>query len=405
VTERLALAPDFEVVLTEQGDGWSVSIQHLDASPCVAGDGAAEALLSLLRQEGDLADRWQVLRLASFPEVAGEQPVTVDQTNLSVIVGDRVNVKWLRQVRDDPQPSLAALAQLSAVGFAQMPTPYAVLTWTSPTGRVLPVAYVTEHLANAEDGWSWCVQLVRSLAAGEEADPEVNDLPRRLGQLTADLHVALATPTHVFPRPIQPAGASRVQRWHDGAYAMLEQALLIKDPATAAIVSRCAEAMTAAFDDMLADEDSLAGSPVQHIHGDLHVGQILRWKDGLAIVDFDGNPVAPSAGGVMHPAARDVAQLIRSLDHVGQVVLHRNPHLPTAPVREWLGRCRDDLLDAYRRSLQDRAMAYLLDERLLPAFELEQELRELVYAERHLPDWAFAPLGSLRDLLPPPAAD
>ena len=144
---------------------------------------------------------------------------------------------------------------------------------------------------------------------------------------------------------------------------------------------------------------------MQHIHGDLHVGQILRWKDGLAIVDFDGNPVAPSAGGVMHPAARDVAQLIRSLDHVGQVVLHRNPQLPTAPVRAWLGRCRGELLDAYRRSLQDKAMTFLLDERLLPAFELEQELRELVYAERHLPDWAYAPLGSLRDLLPPPAAD
>ena len=41
-----------------------------------------------------------------------------------------------------------------------------------------------------------------------------------------------------------------------------------------------------------------------------------------------------------------------------------------------------------------------VDERLLAAFELEQELREIVYAERHLPEWVFAPLASLRDMLP-----
>jgi maltokinase len=404
VTERLALAPGFELALTPRDGGWAVSAQRTDGAECVAGDGAAEALLQLLRHEDDLADRWQALRLASVPEVSGERAITVDQTNLSVVVGERVIVKWLRSVTDDPQPSLAALAQLSAVGFAQMPTAYAVLTWTSPTGRALPVAYVSEHLPDAEDGWTWCVDMVRALAAGAAGDPWSADLPTRIGQLAADLHVALATPNHVFPRPVQPAGASRVQRWHDGAFAMLEQALRIPDPAVAHVVSSCAEAMSTSFDEALGQDEQLAGTLVQHIHGDLHVGQILRWRDGLAIVDFDGNPVAPSGGGVMHPAARDVAQLIRSLDHVGQVVLHRNPELPTEPVRAWLDGCREELLTAYRKRLQDSAMSSLLDERLLPAFELEQELRELVYAHRHLPDWAYAPLASLRDLLSPPPA-
>ena len=62
---------------------------------------------------------------------------------------------------------------------------------------------------------------------------------------------------------------------------------------------------------------------------------------------------------------------------------------------------RGQLREAYVATLHDHAMAFLLDERLLPAFELEQELRELVYADRHLPDWAYAPRASLRDLLGP----
>ena len=87
------------------------------------------------------------------------------------------------------------------------------------------------------------------------------------------------------------------------------------------------------------------------------------------------------------------------------LVLLRHPETYPLVVRGWMSRCREEFLDAYRITLRDSGMPFVLDERLLSAFELEQELRELVYAERHLPDWAYAPLGSLRDLLPPPAAD
>ena len=30
----------------------------------------------------------------------------------------------------------------------------------------------------------------------------------------------------------------------------------------------------------------------QPVHGDLHVGQVLEWSGGLAVIDFDGNPSA-----------------------------------------------------------------------------------------------------------------
>jgi maltokinase len=400
VAERLVLGADQAVALERAGDAWTVTPQRTDGTPSRPGDGAAEALIALLRRDGALADRWQVLRLVSVPDVAGERPITVDQTNTSVVIGDRVIVKWIRSLTDQPQPSLAALAQLNAVGFDRMPTAYAVLTWTSPTGRALPVAYVSEYLDGATDGWTWCVDLVRGLVAGHDAHPWARDFPGRLGALAADLHVALATPNHVFPHPIQVAGVGRVQRWHDGAFAMLERALTVGDAEVAAVVSRRAEAITARFDECLGDDSALARTPVQHVHGDLHVGQVLRRGETLAVIDFDGNPIAGSTG-VVHPAARDVAQLICSLQHIGHVVMRRNPELDANVVREWIPLARREFLAAYRSTLQIRAMAFLLDERLLPAFELEQELRELVYADLHLPAWSYAPLATLQDLLEP----
>ena len=102
----------------------------------------------------------------------------------------------------------------------------------------------------------------------------------------------------------------------------------------------------------------------------------------------------------MHPAARDVAQMTRSLDHVGQVVLHHHPDLDPTPIREWMADSREEFLDGYRDTLQANGMGYVLDERLLGAFEFEQELRELVYAARHLPRWTYAPLGTFTEMLP-----
>ncbi len=400
MTERLSLAPGIELSLRSDDDGWQIEVTRPDGTPCGPGDGASETLIGLLQRGGTIDERWQSLRLATIPPVSGERAIAVDQTNTSVVVGETVVVKWLRTVADQPHPALAALAQLSAVGFDQTPTPYAVLTWTSASGHTLPVAYVTDYLTGAEDGWTWCVRLLKAQVLGDHADPWADDVAQRLGRLTAELHIALATPTHVFPRPVQPAGATRAQRWYDGALAMLERALLVSDPACREVVAERAEAIAACFDRDLGDDRALATSPVQHVHGDLHVGQLLRWREGLAVVDFDGNPVVAPGGGLIHPPARDVAQMLRSLAHVGRIVLLRSPETDPLAVRAWMSESRDDYLDAYRNALQESGMTVLLDERLLPAFELEQELRELVYADRHLPRWSYAPVAGLRDLLP-----
>jgi maltokinase len=137
---------------------------------------------------------------------------------------------------------------------------------------------------------------------------------------------------------------------------------------------------------------ALAGVPalgtvrVQPTHGDLHVGQVLEWTGGLAVIDFDGNPtLADDANALQQPRERDVAQMLSSIDHVGRVVARRGgPGVATA--ERWIEGAREAFLDAVGP----------LDERLLSAFEVEQECRELVYAARFLPRWRYAPMATLR---------
>jgi len=138
--------------------------------------------------------------------------------------------------------------------------------------------------------------------------------------------------------------------------------------------------------------------PSIRIHGDLHVGQILQWRDGYAVIAFDGNPTVSDAAA-RQPAARDVAQLSTSLEHVAQVAIKRRG-TPPDRAAAWAAESRAALLASYRRRLADKGRPDLLDETLLRPFEVEQECRELIYAARHLPRWRYAPMGVLRTWYP-----
>jgi maltokinase len=204
------------------------------------------------------------------------------------------------------------------------------------------------------------------------------------------LHVALATASTVFPEPIKPIS--------DPGWALAGHGVL----------NEASELARQAGDDdgrwLLAHAERLAaeiGSSARamsanaiHPHGDLHVGQVLKWRNGLAVTDFDGNPTL--TGPTLEPAARDIAQLRTSLLHVGEIANRRTDGRFRRIINEWSARSADELLYAYQRILKANGLSEIFDPRLLRAFEVEQECRELLYAARFLPRWRYAPMGVLR---------
>ncbi|MCU7728566.1 hypothetical protein ODJ79_33050 [Actinoplanes sp. KI2] len=294
-----------------------------------------------------------------------ERPITVDQTNVSVVVGERAVVKWMRTPGDARAPRL--LAHLAAAGFARTPTPHAA---AFRDGRL--VALVTAFLPEAQDGWDWCTDdLLSWLDGGPPAD-----FAPALGTLAADLHAALADyePTASVP----PSTAADT----------LAEALACDDDAWVRSIAPLIEADVAVL------SAYRSPSPSLHLHGDLHVGQILRYRGGrLAVTDFDGNPTATARP---EPAARDLAQLRTSVLHVAEIANRRTEGRHRPALLEWGRRAADDLLAAYRAGLAGHGVPQLLDEKLLRPFEVEQECRELIYAARFLPRWRYAPLGVLR---------
>jgi maltokinase len=150
------------------------------------------------------------------------------------------------------------------------------------------------------------------------------------------------------------------------------------------------------------------GTPLIDVHGDLHVGQVLRYGDppSYAITDFDGNPVLPPRErAARQPAALDAAGMMASLDHVGRVVVKRTEGVDVDVVRTWITASQSAYLAAYRGVLTDAVMIDLLDERLLRPLRVHQECKEFLYAVRHLPHWRYVPDAALADLMPSGRSD
>jgi maltokinase len=318
--------------------------------------------------------------------------INVDQSNDSVVMGEgpgAVMVKWQLDAVESP----ASDRLISLAGSGVTPDVRAVLKWMDPHGIERTILTAADYLPGAQDGWTWAVDLVRAHARGEGV--EAIEPFAVLGEMTARMHLAFAE--------------SGVETWdrcailhvHGACRADLDEAVRVIDGAEGARLrdrfDRIARRM-----DSLVEIDS---TPIIDIHGDFHIGQSLRVTDAgadrYAFVDFDGNPVlTPAERMNRQPAARDVAGMLASIDHVARVVNYRTEELDPRPAAIWIPHAQDAFLAAYQVTLSAAGQRALLDDRLLVPLMLDQECREFVYSARHLPHWRYVPDAVLTAMFP-----
>jgi len=305
----------------------------------------------------------------------GERAITVDQTNESVVVAEQVVVKWLRPPVPTPHPGVELLEFLSAQRFEHMP---AFLGAHEADDMVVAIA--TEFIPGALDGWDWFVDDVDALMRESITLHQVVDRARRMGELAAELHVALGG--------LQRSTVA-ARLYHAQAGQALHDALRLVDGPEGdrlrALVPGVEEALAPLQTDRLLS--------AHRIHGDLHAGNFLRAGDRMVITDFDGNPlVEANQRRLPQSPLRDLASLLQSIDHVGRIVVKRRHLNREADVEAAVAEAITAAHDAY-------AAHHPVDESLLMALRVAQELHEFQYAATHLPRWMYVPDAALPALL------
>ena len=201
---------------------------------------------------------------------------------------------------------------------------------------------VQTFLKGATDGWELALTSVRDLYA--EADLHADEVggdfageAHRLGMATAEVHAALAATL-----PTGRLEGKELAGLADGMRGRLDR--------TAAEVTELepyAEALRAAFDDLAGLDDPVE---VQRVHGDFHLGQVMRTLDGWKLLDFEGEPARPLAErrGLESPL-KDVAGMLRSFDYAARHLLADHPADPQREYRatEWAERNREAFCTGY----------------------------------------------------------
>jgi maltokinase len=392
----LELGLDHAVSVIQDGAGnrWVAPLTRTadGISRAVPGDGCATALIRQLAGD-DPASNFKKFHQYS-EDVTGERAITVDQTNDSVIVGERAVVKWTVRagaLGEPGSPAANRIQTLARADFEYMPLPWGTVEFLDEDTTTL-IATVTSYLADAQDGWDWAVEALSTYATGATDDMPLTSVSR-VAAIAAHMHDALGKSGVDF------ATTDLVASWRTRALAELGDALSSLDGAELTRLKSRAPRIQRAIDSL----GSCATTPLIDIHGDFHIGQILRYgaPPVYAVTDFDGSPVlSPRERISKQPAAVDIVSMLASLDHVGRVVMKRVEGADAKRVRSWTTASQQMFLDTYRESLGPARYDELIDESLFEPLRLQHELREYIYAARHLPHWKYVPDMALQDLLP-----
>ena len=336
-----------------------------------------------------------------------ERPLGLDQSNTSVVLGERLLLKAYRWLQPGLNPDLELVAFLSEeAGFTAVPPLAGYAEVVSRSRGPATVAMLQGFVTDGEDAYELVAEMVTGwlLAPGSVSVEYATEIAADIGTLTAGLHAALASAQGVPQFEPRPATRDELRGWYADARRQLDRALEV----TPGEAGRVLRELAPRIADELTVFEALATEPlVTRVHADYHLGQVLAAPDGYRIVDFEGEPTRDLEDRRAHRSPlRDVASMLRSFDHVGRSAGRRAEERNGSPLTDpgldleaWLRRSRERFLAAYRAGLRGAGAPIEIDPDLLRAFEIEKECYEFVYASTYLPEWLWAPTEGMRGLL------
>jgi maltokinase len=313
-----------------------------------------------------------------------------EQSNTSIVYGEDYILKVFRRLQPGLNPDLEVTRALADAGSVHVAPP---LAWINGDvdGQDTTLGMMQCYLRNASEGWAMATASVRDLFA--EGDLHANEVggdfaaeAERLGAATAEVHILMARTL-----PSRTAGPDDSQATARQLHERLDAAV-----ADVAELEPYADAIRHVYAEIAKLTDPV---PIQRVHGDLHLGQVLRTQDGWVLLDFEGEPARSLAErtALMSPL-RDVAGMLRSFDYASRHLLAERPgekHLAYRAA-EWADRNRTAFCDGYATAAgSDPREASVL----LRAFELDKAVYEVVYEARNRPSWLPIPLGSIERLV------
>jgi maltose alpha-D-glucosyltransferase/alpha-amylase len=373
---------------------------------------------------------------------------SAEQSNSSIRFGDRLILKLFRRQEPGPNPDGEIGRYLTeAVRFAYVP-PYAGAIEYLRAGPVQTLAVLHRFVPNEGDGWQWTLEELEryyercSTQPSPPPDAGAADVPlavlaaapptaaaedhvgiylesaATLGRRTAELHLALAenaADPAFAPEPLSAADLGQLEAdLHAHAAAVFDALKQRLAGLPNDIVERAALVLGRRRS-LMRRVETLAAMPASgwrvRIHGDYHLGQVLRARGDYVILDFEGESARPLAERrARQSPLKDVAGMLRSFSYAGwAALLAYTARRPEGPgqlepwERLWERSASAAFLRAYRAAMEGSRWLPsdpVISQTLLDAFLLDKALYEILYEMNNRPAWLRIPLEGVLALSP-----
>ncbi|CAN5252453.1 maltose alpha-D-glucosyltransferase [soil metagenome] len=369
------------------------------------------------------------LRALDIDASSDVQRMSAEQSNTSVIIGERAVFKIFRQLESGTHPEIEIGRFLTDVaGFANTPALLGAAEQASNDGKTTALGVLQAFVRNQGDGWSHAINYLTRvldearLTLDEALTPAERfglylEQARIIGLRTAELHHALAQDRKNPAFRPEPAREKHMRRWHRdarrqarNAFSMLRKARRKLDP----VVAERADELLERRHECLARIDAAVqgriDAAVTRLHGDYHLGQVLIVENDIYIIDFEGEPARSLEDRRRKSSPlKDVAGMLRSFDYAAAVALNQQAeqHAGSASnldelTQTWRAAVRAVFLEAYRAGAAGSA-GFPEDPvrfgRLLDLFVLEKACYEICYEAANRPKWLGVPIGGVLDIL------
>jgi maltose alpha-D-glucosyltransferase/alpha-amylase len=378
----------------------------------------------------------------------------VEQSNTSIIYGDRLILKLFRKLQDGPNPDLELGRYLAEEARFTQTAPLAgSLEYQRQRGGATATLGILHGLVpNEGDAWSYTLDELgrffeRALAAPDLTEPvalaaaalleaagqEPPELARDtidiylnearlLGQRTAELHLALAANradpafapealSTLFQRSIYQSMRSQAAQ----VFTLLRKQLKRLPEVAQADAQQALNAESRVNACLRAVIGGKLDATRTRIHGDYHLGQVLFTGGDFVIIDFEGEPArGVNERRMKRSPLRDVAGMLRSFHYAASTALAeevaagmaQDAGQGIARLEQWASFWRLWVSAAFLGAYLDTAgsASFVPRDReqlrvMLDTLLLNKAIYELGYELNNRPDWVRIPLNGILELV------
>jgi len=383
-------------------------------------------------------------------ELFPSRVATVEQSNTSILYGERMLFKMYRKLQDGVNPEPEILRFLAdKKRFRNVPAYAGGIKYHAASGRTYDLGVLQTYIPSHGDAWrntmTSLTQFVEHLLSHKLDLPKLpsplptllgvvdNGIPDQFRDLVRGLHMEMALllgrRTAEMHRAL--ASSSTDSAWGMEEFSTLYQRSIFQS--MRGVVRRNFQKLAAnlhrlpddvqqiraahvlgAEKEIIACLQKITGRRLSamkcRIHGDFHLGQALFTGKDFAFIDFEGAAAhSLSERRLKRSPLRDVAGMIHSFHYAAMTALvqHGAGHSDDIPLLEpwleaWYVYVSGSYLKAYLHAMKSSPLIPEDREELaimLRCFLIDKVVHELGYELNNRPDWVDLPLRGIEMLM------